>query len=55
MCGKTFAELGEAAMKRMAAAEQNDLEERHRYEEMRTVSHKDLQSQREVINQDGST
>ncbi|XAO25735.1 hypothetical protein I312_104564 [Cryptococcus bacillisporus CA1280] len=55
MCGKTFAELGEAAMKRMAAAEQNDLEERHRYEEMRTASHKDLQSQREVINQDGST
>ncbi|ADV22616.1 hypothetical protein I315_05848 [Cryptococcus gattii Ru294] len=55
MCGKTFAELGEAAMKRMAATEQNDLEERHRYEEMRAASHKDLQSQREVINQDGST
>ncbi|KJE02880.1 hypothetical protein I311_03382 [Cryptococcus gattii NT-10] len=55
MCGKTFAELGEAAMKRMAATEQNDLEERHRYEEMRAASHKDLQSQREVINQDGSS
>ncbi|AFR95678.2 hypothetical protein C343_03784 [Cryptococcus neoformans C23] len=58
MCGKSFAELGEAAMKRMAAAEQSDLEERQRHEEMsrqsRTASHKDLQSQREAVNQDGS-
>lgn len=58
MCGKSFAELGTAAMNRMAAAEQSDLEERQRQEEMSrqsgTASHKDLQSQREAINQDGS-
>jgi hypothetical protein len=30
MCGSTFAELGEAAMKRMQLAEQEELEERVR-------------------------
>ncbi|KGB79453.2 hypothetical protein CNBG_5291 [Cryptococcus deuterogattii R265] len=43
MCGKTFAELGEAAMKRMQAADWEDMEERMRRSAV-DGSSKDLQS-----------
>lgn len=45
MCGKTFAELGEAAMKRMQAADWEDMEERMRRSAV-DGSSKDLQSQK---------
>lgn len=45
MCGKTFAELGEAAMKRMQAAEWEDMEERMR-RSAENGSSKDPQSQK---------
>lgn len=45
MCGKTFAELGEAAMKRMQAADWEDMDERVRRSAV-DGSSKDLQSQK---------
>lgn len=53
MCGKTFAELGEAAMKRMQAADREDMEERMR-QSAGDGSSKDLQSREERSCQDGS-
>ncbi|OWZ42130.1 hypothetical protein C356_03575 [Cryptococcus neoformans c45] len=53
MCGKTFAELGEAAMKRMQAADREDMEERMR-RSAGDGSSKDLQSREERSCQDGS-
>lgn len=53
MCGKTFAELGEAAMKRMQAADREDMEERMR-QSAGDGNSKDLQSREERSCQDGS-